>query len=263
MFSFLWDWLTRDLRDRIKSYDEELHRCNNTNSTLRDTLGLCENDNLKKDIIIERLEMSRKSQENIQEREDYWNNKYPHNPIRYKAQGDFHRDMRSLINYPSYIASEVVLFDGLNKQTEEDTLFAILRWCENNIKYVSDIKEKGVLEHWEDSDIVIQKREGDCEDKALVFKALTLVCGIPDYKVKIVAGNVEDPGNKDKLVGHAYPIILIKDEWYTFDPTYYPDYTPLKSRIKHRNNNKYKDIWWTFSRNHCFSQKTIDIDNGR
>ena len=259
MFSIVWHWLTKDLRDRINHCDDELHRCNNTNSTLRDTLRDCESDNLRKDIIIERLETTLRAQENNQTDEDYWNDKYLHNPIKYKAQGGFYRDMRSLINYPSYIASEIVLFDGLNKPTEEETLFAILKWCSNNITYIHDIKAEGVLEHWEDSDMSMQKKRGDCEDFALVFKVLSLVCGISDYRVKVVAGNVEDPDNKDKLVGHAYPIVLIKDDRYTFDPTYYPDYTPLKNRIKHRNNSKYKAIWWSFSKEHCFCQESVTI----
>ena len=257
--SWLWDLLTVDLRTQINTREKENQELINEIQQRELEISTMQIDFSNKDRIITELKKSLETQENANKDEKYWNDKWSHNSIRYKAQGILYRDMRSLINYPSYIASEVVLFDGLNKDTEDEILFAILKWCDTKIKYTSDTNKYGVIEHWQDSDIALQEREGDCEDKALAFKVLTLVCGIPDYRVKVVAGWVQDPKDRDKVVGHAYPIVLIGNDWYTFDPTYYPDYTPLKDRIKHINNKQYKEIWWAFTKSLCFSQRSVTI----
>lgn len=254
MISFIWRWFTRDLRQKVETLEIDIK--DYEVQTLKKNT-----ESLKKDMRITELENILKQQEILNKEEEYWNNKWNHNPIRYKAQDGLYRDVRGLINYPSYIASEIVLFNGLNKETEEETLFAILNWIVKNIEYVGDITTRKTIEFWEDSDITMQRKTGDCEDLSLVFKTLCLVCGIPDYRIKVVAGNVVNPINKEKVVGHAYPIVLYNDDWYTFDCTYHIDKTPLKDRIKAKNDNRYLDIWWTFNKELCFSQK--DITMGR
>lgn len=257
--SWLWDLLTVDLRNHINILKNEIEVLKELNTQRDNKILYMETELIKKVSELTELKKSLETLENANNDEKYWNDKWSHNSIQYKAQGTLYRDMRSLINYPSYIASEVVLFDGLNKETEDEILFSILKWCDTKIRYTSDTNKYGVVEHWQDSDIALQEREGDCEDKALAFKVLTLVCGIPDYRVKVVAGWVQDPKDRNKVVGHAYTIVLIGNDWYTFDPTYYPDYTPIKDRIKHINNKQYKEIWWAFTKGLCFSQRSVTI----
>lgn len=249
MFTFIWNWLTKGLNEKIISLEADIKR----NEIRILELGT---DNVKKDIRILELENVIKNN-NASQEEDYWNSKWNHSTIKHQAQDGLYRDVRTLINYPSYIAGEVVLFNGLNKPTEEETLFAILNWMTKNIEYKGDTTTRKTIEFWEDSDITLQRKTGDCEDFALAFKTLCLTCGIPDYRVKVVAGDVVQ--GDYKLVGHAYPIVLYKDEWYVFDCTYHVDKTPLKDRIKVKNDNRYKSIWWTFNKEFCFSQKDITM----
>ena len=260
MFNFIWNLLTFNLRSALKKSKETITRLETQVKDLYLELSDLKNDNLKKDISIESLKKSLESQETMTDEESYWRSKWSHNPIRYKAQGEYYRDVRGLINYPSYIADEIVLFNDLKKDTEEETIMNLIKWVHKNIKYQSDMQTRQTVEFWEDSDIVLQKCEGDCEDLGICFKALSLACGIPDYKVKVLAGNVVDPLNKEKVTGHAYTVFLYKNKWRIIDPTYYPDWTTqIKDRMDASNDSRYKDVWFGFTKNDCFSQKVIDL----
>lgn len=193
---------------------------------------------------------------------DYWNSKWPKNIIRYKSQGRYYRDVRTLINYPSYLADEIVKKHKLKKNSDDLTTLAILKYVARNYTYSFDINNPNVgkfSEYWQDSDIAIQNRYRDCEDNALVIKALSLSAGVEDYKVKIVAGWVVDPKNTEKRIGHAYNLFLYKSKWYTIDATYFPDFSSFDKRVEHKNNKYYKSIWWTFSKSYCWSQKSVEI----
>jgi len=194
---------------------------------------------------------------------EFWNNKWKKSTIRYRFQGEFFRDARTLINYPSYIAQDIVQKYSLKKNSEELTILAIIKWCDKHIQYDSDSKIWGKMEYWQDSDVILQKLKDDCDGKSTVFKALCLAAGVPDYKVKVCAGWVKDPRNRRAKVGHAYPIYLWNNQWYVVDPTYYPDYTPFEERKTHKELTNYypikKPIWWSFSKEYCFAQKDIEL----
>ena len=249
MLQFIWNWMTSDLRNKIEGLEKDIKEYETQTLKLN-------NKCFAKDVQIHNLDEIIRNHETTTKEERYWNYKWRHNTIRHKAQDGLYRDVRSIINYPSYIAEETVLFNNLKKSTEEDTLFTILNWVVNNIKYARDMTTRKTIEFWEDSDITLQRKTGDCEDFALIFKALCLACGIPDYKVKIVAGDVVIGENKTG--GHAYPIVLYENKWYAFDCTYYVDKTPLKERIEVKNDNRYKRIWWTFNKKFCFSENIIN-----
>lgn len=46
------------------------------------------------------------------------------------------------------------------------------------VKYISDLKNYGVLELWAVPDVTIQKRAGDCEDISMLIAAM--LAGLPD-----------------------------------------------------------------------------------
>ena len=260
MLSYIWDYLTRDFIVALKKSKLQIKDLESQVKDLNLNIADLKNANLKLDIIITDLKSKLKRDETQSEEESYWRSKWTHNPIRYKAQGDYYRDIRGLINYPSYIADEVVLFNGLKKDTDEETILNLIKWVHKNIKYQNDSVTWNANEYWADSDIILQKKVDDCDGLSYVFKTLSLVCGIPDYKVKILAGYVTDPMDKTKIVGHAYPIYLYNDKWRIVDPTYYPDWnTPIKDRMDASKDGRYKTVWFGFTKEDCFSQKKIDL----
>jgi len=196
--------------------------------------------------------------------EEYWNNKWSRSIIRYKTQGKYYRDVRTLINYPSYIAQEIVSKNNLKKDTEEKTILALIEWCSKNIYYQFDDKNYGSPEWWADSDIILQKFIDDCDGKACAFKTLALTCDIPDYKIHIVAGWVKDPKNLTTSVGHAYPTYIFENKEYPCDPTYYPDWkTPFNKRQTLKEDKRYnpidKSIWWCFTKEFTFANRRTTI----
>jgi len=93
----------------------------------------------------------------------------------------------------------------------------------------------------------------NCDGKAIAFKALTLSCGIPDWKVKIACGYT------DRRTGHAYCLYLKsnswfkKGSWHTADPTW-----SGKLGVEHKKDNRYGELWYTFTKKHSYLQKRID-----
>lgn len=200
--------------------------------------------------------------------ENYWNLKWPKTIIRYKSQGKVYRDVRTLINYPSYLADEIVKTKRLKKDTEDKTILAILKWIVTNYHYRFDINNPvfggKFAEFWMDSDIAIQMKYRDCEDNAILLKALSLAAGVPDYKVHVIAGWVKDPSNPKGKVGHAYPTYIFEGKEYIVDPTYYPDYrTTFDKRKTLQEDPRYNpiknSIWWCFTKDFCFGRKQVTL----
>ncbi len=101
---------------------------------------------------------------------------------------------------------------------------------------------------------------GDCEDGALLIKSFCLLAGIPDYLVKVIAGNVENPSNSNGTIGHCYCIVLRDNNtWTSLDWCYLPTSLPVDQRTEHKKNIKYKDIWFTFTKEFGFSDKETQI----
>lgn len=104
----------------------------------------------------------------------------------------------------------------------------------------------GVLDYWQEVDVSIDKRRGDCEDLALLMHSLILdlflIFGFTSYswRLKLSAGFVLGEG------GHAYNVWLHDDgEWYVIESTYDLSGSFSRTWLKTplRNNNLYVDVW--------------------
>jgi transglutaminase-like putative cysteine protease len=69
---------------------------------------------------------------------------------------------------------------GLKRESPEDTLVAISRWLEKNLRY----NEKCAYAWRNFNQIVDDGEYGGCADHSIVFGALTRACGIPCVWVK-------------------------------------------------------------------------------
>jgi hypothetical protein len=139
-------------------------------------------------------------------RAEFWNNKWPKDRIIYNAQYGRPRDVRTFIFDRSFILEDVLIDYGIVHEGNDDkTMHKILMSVITYFKYVGDEKTKGQPEFWQNPEDSVTAGTGDCEDGAILIKSLSLVAGIPDYKVKIGAGMV-------KGGGHAYVIYLRDDD---------------------------------------------------
>lgn len=99
-----------------------------------------------------------------------------------------------------------------------------------------------------------------CEDGALLIASMMRIAGVPAYRIKVCAGWVQDPRNKNNWCGHAYTIYLTdQGKWVCLDWCYWPDRTPMKDRKAHSELEKYKEIWFTFNDEFSWSQKSTKI----
>lgn len=149
--------------------------------------------------------MSRKLSPKERARAEGWTQRWKQKPVIYNAQYGRPRDVRTFIFDKSYILEDVVKDAKLVGKDDDETMYKILMFVMSNLKYTGDEKTKGQKEFWQNPEDTITLMKGDCEDGAIMIKSLSLVAGVPDYKVRIAAGMV-------KGGGHAYVLYLRDDD---------------------------------------------------
>lgn len=191
--------------------------------------------------------MPRKLSSDEQERAKKWNNKWPKERVTYDAQYGRPRDPRTFLFDRSYLLRDVVQKHKLAGKNDNEAMYKILMYVMGNLKYTCDEDTKKQVEYWQNPEDTLTLRKGDCEDGAILIKSLSLVAGIPDYKVKIAAGHV-------KGGGHAYVVYLRDDDkWCILDWCYWPNKLPINKRKSFAQEKNYYDIWFSFNKKFTFS----------
>lgn len=192
--------------------------------------------------------MPRKLTKKDKERAKYWNNKWPKKRIIYNAQYGRPRDVRTFIFDKSFILADIIKENKLAGKNDNDTMYRILMFVIKNLKYTGDEKTKGQKEFWQNPEDTVTYMKGDCEDGAILIKSLSLLAGIPDYKVRVAAGHV-------KGGGHAYVIYLRDDDTQVIlDWCYWPNKLKINERKSFSEEKNYYDVWFSFNKNHTFSK---------
>jgi len=185
---------------------------------------------------------------NEEERRQYYINLWPRARIIYNAQHDRPRDVRTFIFDKSYILEDVVNKYNLRGRNDTDTMYKILSFVMDHLVYTSDEVTKKQAEYWQNPEDTITLMKGDCEDGAILIKSLSLVAGVPDWKVKICAGHV-------KGGGHAYAVyVRDNDTQCILDWCYWTNRLPIDDRPKISEESNYYDIWFSFTREHTFGE---------
>jgi hypothetical protein len=130
------------------------------------------------------------------------------------------------------------------------------------IDYIGDIEENETYEFWQFPFETIRSGRGDCEDGAILMASLAINAGIPSFRVKVAAGDVDD--NLGNFGGHAYCIYLASDdEWRIIDWCWYedPEISILKKPLARKGGqyNSYKNTWFTFNNQYSWNQTELDI----
>jgi hypothetical protein len=111
------------------------------------------------------------------------------------------------------------------------------RWAVLNLTYVSDNGE-----YWQNDLETITKKEGDCEDGAILIYSMMLRSGVPADRIKVVGGYVYDetgPG------GHAWCMYKRQkdNEWIVLDWCFIQDSgRAIVNRIPFRQRSEYGKI---------------------
>ena len=134
-------------------------------------------------------------EDNEKARELLWRSKFTVQPIIYKAQDNCRRDVRTFIFDKSHVLERYVEHFQLRAYTDTDIMYKILMWVIDNLRYTSDEITRKQVEYWQNPEETLCTLTADCEDFALLIKSLSLVAGVPDWKVKVLAGDVVGVGH--------------------------------------------------------------------
>lgn len=191
-----------------------------------------------------------------QTRQQWWETRFPEVPVLYRAQDRSLRDVRNFIFDKSYLFDQAISKSRLKGRDDNETVYKCLMFVIANLKYVGDDVARNQPEFWQYPEDTLTRGTGDCEDGAILLKSLTLACGVPDWKVKIQAGNV-------KGGGHAYCTYIRDDDTQCIlDWCYWPNRLPINSRPKFKDKPNYYDIWFSFNKNHAYAETKLTYANG-
>jgi predicted transglutaminase-like cysteine proteinase len=190
-------------------------------------------------------------------REQYWTARFPHKPVLYNAQDNHPRDVRNFTFARSYLLDEVISQYKLKGKDDNETMLNCCLFVQKSIKYEGDEKARHQQEFWQYPEDTMTRQTGDCEDGAILMKSLALCCGIPDWKVKIVAGEVTGGG-------HAYcTYIRDNDTQCVMDWCYWPNQLPVNQRKPYGEEENYKTIWFSFNHFYSFAERRILYGAGK
>jgi len=181
--------------------------------------------------------------------EDQLNNKYPKTDMTYtrsETDGDYSIDVRDFFMVND---SSLPLIKG---DTDDEKALNCLIWVIKNITYTPDKKEYGMDEYWAFPYQTLKRKKGDCEDGAILLANLMIKSGIPYYKIRISAGDVDDgKGNKG---GHCYVTYYCEEKgyWVLCDWCYWQNLDPINKRKNYKDETYYKSTWFSWNQKYCF-----------
>jgi hypothetical protein len=183
--------------------------------------------------------------------ENQLNNKYPKTSIsyvRHETDGDYNIDVRDY-----FMINESSLPTITGKDDDEKALNCLI-WIIKNIKYLDDKIDYGYDEYWAFPYQTFQRKKGDCEDMSILLANLIIKSGVPYYKIRISAGDVDDKkGNKG---GHCFVTYYCEEtnSWKLMDACYYPNLDPVNKRKDYKDETYYKNTWFSFNQLYCFAK---------
>jgi len=166
--------------------------------------------------------------------ESYWNNVRSKTKITYPAREGIWSDPRMFLGFDHSLYYPTV---GNN----DDKAKLILDYVARKITYTSDEKE-----NWQFAYETWERKKGDCEDGAILMAVMMLNSGIPYWRIRLNAGNVQGGG-------HAYVTYLreFDNQWYILDWCYW--YAESKNFSKlWKEAEKYFGIWFSVNQKYCY-----------
>ncbi len=197
---------------------------------------------------------------------DYYNQKYPTVPIFYSGRYLYNSNNRIRVDVRNFFTLNDELLNNIVKSlkmsniTDNQKALVCLKWVIQNIPYKSDATNYKVAEFWCMPYETILKGSGDCEDQGILLANLLLVAGIPNWKIRLVAGYVFEPVSK-KQIGHLYVTLFDSEteKWKICDTCYYPNLKLIKDREEYKKETMYQETWFSFNATRSWAKESGDI----
>lgn len=188
-------------------------------------------------------------------KEIYYNTKYSPVNISY-VRTDFGKtikiDVRLFINHNDF---NLPIISGI---TDDEKALNSLIWVINNIKYIPDKTQYGLDEYWSFPYQVMNTRQDDCESGACLLASIMIKNKIPNWKVRVTAGNVD---NGKVSGGHCWINYYCEDldKWVCLDWCFLLNKLPIKDRKDYKEETNYKTVWFSFNDKYSWAKDSKDI----
>lgn len=208
--------------------------------------------------------------------ETIYNNKYPKADILYDGRkvpwrpGRYNIDVRNFFNRYDSVVRRIADSIILNKDIKDNAKALLcLNWVLNNINYASDLNPDGSqTEYWNFAFETLLPRNadssqlwGDCEDASILLANLMLASGIPYWKIRLVAADVDD--GKGNAGGHCFVVFFDETRivWVLLDATFYANRLAIEQRPDYKTEPFYKNTWFSFNERYSFAADTRVVTN--
>lgn len=245
LLNWLDDIFSKDERAKIKELE-----------VLNENLSKDREDLLKEtvDLTAELVDIKTKeTNKNLNSKlEEYWNTKRPNNDsLQYHARPRIDSETGTITNENIQVDpriffqsdSTLPVFKGTNDQIANDTLV----WVAQNIKYTTDKKP---YEMWQFAFETLDRKAGDCEDGGTLIANILINSGVPYWRVRVNAGDVQIGKNK---FGHSFCTYLRESDntWYVLDWCVNPN-SCTNFGTKWKDAEEYLNIWFSFNTKFIF-----------
>lgn len=184
--------------------------------------------------------------------EVFWNNRYPKvtmNYSRFETDGQYSMDVR---NYFQEYDTNTPTVAGA---TNDEKALNALKFVMGNITYTPDKSNYGWDEYWAYSYQTLTRRKGDCEDGAILMANIMLKSGIPFWRIRLNAGNVNGGG-------HCYVTYCREtdNQFVVLDWCYWSNNLPVAQRKLHSAEQNYDDVaknfyvWFSWNSKYIFGK---------
>lgn len=212
----------------------------------------------------------------VKELENFWNSKHPINPVIYTGRAipaicntckgrtmkeQLKIDVKTMLVPEDILVKEIVQQNNIIGGSNDETMLNIQKWVVQNIQYIGDNLSAGTMEYWQFPFETLAARNGDCEDGALLIASLAINAGIPPFRVRVVAGMVQEAPTAPEG-GHGYVCYLREsdNQWVVIDWCYLEDSgTSVKDKLLLKDNSYYKKMWFSFNNQYSWSNEQLEF----
>lgn len=212
----------------------------------------------------------------LNELQDFWNNKRPRKTIAYSGRAIPKRngtgngtmlrefvqiDVKTMVTPNDDLLKKIIEKYSLKGNSNDETMHNIQKWVVGNIKYLGDDINNYTMEYWQYPFETLLDKIGDCEDGALLIASLALNAGVPPFRIRIVAGMVQEAPTAPEG-GHGYVSYLREsdNQWVVIDWCYFEDSSKeISKKIIQKDNPYYKNIWFSFNNEYSWADNSIEF----
>ena len=141
---------------------------------------------------------------------------------------------------------------------DDQKAFNVDVWVQKAVSYTSDKARWGLPEFWMLPFETLHVKKGDCEDGAILAANMLLAAGVPAWKFRLNAGEVE--GGE----GHCWLTYYCEatKRWVALDWCYSPSQKPIPERLGYKDAGTIRRVWFSWTAEKVFFGEAAGWSSG-